>query len=114
TVFGDGTQTRDYVYVGDVVSAFLAAADRRRPGTWNIGTGAEVSVLDLARVIGEVTGLPVDYTLAPARQGELQRSALAVERAKADLGWPATTAVAGAIRPVCAGIGAGTQRRAGA
>src|SRR5262249_12970173 len=42
TVFGDGTQTRDYVYVGDIVRAFLAAADHRRPGTWNIGTGVEV------------------------------------------------------------------------
>jgi len=112
TVFGDGTQTRDYVYVGDVVSAFLAAADRRRPGTWNIGTGVEVSVLDLARVIGEVTGLPVDYTLAPARRGELQRSALAVERAKADLGWTATTALSDGIRSVCAWIEAGTQDRA--
>jgi UDP-glucose 4-epimerase len=112
TIFGDGTQTRDYVYVGDVVSAFLAAADRRRPGTWNIGTGVEVSVLDLARVIGEVTGLPVDYTLAPSRQGELQRSALAVERAKADLGWTATTALAHGVRSVCDWIEAGTQDRA--
>ena len=49
TVYGDGAQTRDYVYVGDVVAAFLAAADRSRPGTWNIGTGTEVSVLDLVR-----------------------------------------------------------------
>src|SRR5437763_5537033 len=47
TIYGDGSQTRDYVYVGDVVAAFLAAADRGRPGTWNIGTGLEVSVLDL-------------------------------------------------------------------
>jgi UDP-glucose 4-epimerase len=112
TIFGDGTQTRDYVYVGDVVSAFLAAADRRRPGTWNIGTGVEVSVLDLARVIGEVTGLPVDYALAPARQGELQRSALAVERANADLGWTATTALADGVRSVCEWIEAGAQDRA--
>jgi len=112
TVFGDGTQTRDYVYVGDVVGAFLAAADRRRPGTWNIGTGVEVSVLDLARVIGEVTGLPVDYTLAPARPGELQRSALAVELAKADLGWTATTSLADGVRSVCEWIEAGAQDRA--
>ena len=46
TIYGDGTQTRDYVYVGDAVAAFLAAADRGRPGTWNIGTGTEVSVLE--------------------------------------------------------------------
>jgi UDP-glucose 4-epimerase len=112
TVFGDGTQTRDYVYVGDTVAAFLAAADQRRPGTWNIGTGIEVSVLDLARVIGEVTGREVTHTLAPARPGELQRSALAVERAWADLGWRARTALADGVRSVCQWIEAGTLDRA--
>src|SRR5215469_12851775 len=56
TIFGDGSQTRDYVYVGDAVAAFLAAADRHRPGTWNIGTGHEVSVLELAKVVGQATG----------------------------------------------------------
>ena len=112
TVFGDGTQTRDYVYVGDTVAAFLAAADQRRPGTWNIGTAIEVSVLDLARVIGEVTGRAVAHTLAPARPGELQRSALAVERAWADLGWPAGTALPDGVRSVCRWIEAGTPDRA--
>ena len=52
TIYGDGTQTRDYVYVGDAVRAFLAAGDSGRPGTWNIGTGVEVSVLDLVDIIG--------------------------------------------------------------
>ena len=47
TVYGDGKQTRDYVYVGDVVTALLAAADTGRPGTWNVGTGIETRVLDL-------------------------------------------------------------------
>ncbi|HUZ51548.1 MAG TPA: NAD-dependent epimerase/dehydratase family protein [Streptosporangiaceae bacterium] len=112
TVFGDGTQTRDYVYVGDTVAAFLAAADQRRPGTWNIGTGIEVSVLGLARVISEVTGRQVAHTLAPARPGELQRSALAVERAWADLGWRASTVLAGGVRSVCQWIEAGTPDRA--
>jgi nucleoside-diphosphate-sugar epimerase len=56
TVYGDGTQTRDYVYVGDVVRAFLAAANADRPGIWNIGTGTETSVLDLVRIIGEIAG----------------------------------------------------------
>jgi UDP-glucose 4-epimerase len=113
TIFGDGTATRDYVYVGDVVAAFLAAADRRRPGTWNIGTGAEVSVRDLAAVIGDVTGRPVDPVFAPARPGELQRSALAVERAQRDLGWTATTPLSDGVRSVCQWIASGAPDRAG-
>jgi UDP-glucose 4-epimerase len=112
TIFGDGTQTRDYVYVADAVAAFLAAAAQQRPGTWNIGTAVEVSVLDLASVIGSVTGLNVDPVLAPARPGELQRSALAVQRARLDLGWSATTALADGVRAVCEWIEAGTPDRA--
>jgi UDP-glucose 4-epimerase len=112
TIFGDGTQTRDYVYVGDAVGAFLAAADQRRPGTWNIGTGAEVSVLDLAAVIGEATGRTVEYKLAPARPGELQRSALAVGLARADLGWKAKTTLPDGVRSVCDWIEAQAPDRA--
>jgi UDP-glucose 4-epimerase len=112
TIFGDGTQTRDYVYVGDAVAAFLAAADQRRPGTWNIGTGAEVSVLDLVRVVAKVTGREAGYSFAPARPGELQRSALAVERARLDLGWTATTGLADGVRAVCEWIRAETPDRA--
>ncbi len=112
-IYGDGTQTRDYVYVGDVVAAFLAAADRGRPGTWNIGTGVEVSVLELARIIGEAAGRPVEPAFAPSRPGELQRSALAVERAKLDLGWQARTGLADGVRAVYEWIGAGAPDRAG-
>jgi UDP-glucose 4-epimerase len=114
TIFGDGTQTRDYVYVADAVAAFLAAADRRRPGIWNIGTGTEVSVLELAKVIGEVAGRPVQYTLAPANPGELQRSALAVDRAWRDLGWKATTGLADGVRAVYKWIESGAANRAAA
>ncbi len=114
TIFGDGTQTRDYVYVGDAVAAFLAAADRRRPGTWNIGTGIEVSVLELAKVIGDVTGKPVEPTLAAPRPGELQRSALAVELAWRDIGWRAKITLADGVRAVCDWIEAGAPDRAAA
>jgi UDP-glucose 4-epimerase len=112
TIFGDGRQTRDLVYVGDAVAAFIAAADQHMPGTWNIGTSIEVSVIDLAKVIGEVTGNPVEPLFAPARPGELQRSALAVERARRDLGWQAKTGLAEGIRGVCQWIEAGTPDRA--
>src|SRR5258706_2128746 len=66
-IYGDGTQTRDYVYVGDAVAAFLAAADQGRPGIWNFGTGIESSVLDLARLIGEAVGPAGGPQVVPPR-----------------------------------------------
>jgi len=112
-IYGDGRQTRDYVYVADAVTAFLAAADSGRPGTWNIGTGVEVSVLELMRVISEVAGYQVDPVFAPARPGELLRGALAPERAHRDLGWQPATALADGIGRVYAWIEAGSPERAG-
>ncbi len=81
TIYGDGAQTRDLVYVADAVSVFLAAADSGRPGIWNAGTGIEVSVLDLVAVIAGIAGHPVTPQFAPARVGDLMRSSLAVDRA---------------------------------
>ena len=112
-IYGDGTATRDYVYVGDAVAAFLAAADRGRPGTWNIGTGVEVSVLELAKRIGAAAGHSVDPAFAPPRPGELQRSALAVQRAQVDLGWRASTQLSDGVRAVYEWISAGAPDRAG-
>ena len=82
TVFGDGLQTRDYVFVGDVVDAFLRAEQCEPDVTLNIGWGREVSVLDLVRILGGTN--PV---MAPARTGELQRSALDATLARSVLGW---------------------------
>jgi UDP-glucose 4-epimerase len=113
TIYGDGRQTRDYVYVGDVVRSLLAAADRGRPGTWNVGSGKEVSVLELAAVIAEVAGRPVDPVFAPARPGELLRGALASERAARELGWTATTELADGVARVYRWIEAGAPERAG-
>ncbi len=113
TIYGDGRQTRDHVYVGDAVGALLAAADCGRPGTWNVGTGTEVSVLELARIIGEVAGHPVDPGFAPPRPGELLRSALASERARLDLGWTASMPLADGIARAYRWIAAGAPERAG-
>jgi UDP-glucose 4-epimerase len=113
TIYGDGRQTRDYVYVGDAVAAFLAAADRGRPGTWNIGTGREVTVLELASMIGEVAGREVKPEFAPARPGELKRSALAIERAERDLGWRPATSLSTGVSNVYRWIEAGAEDRAG-
>ena len=111
-IYGNGRQTRDYVYVGDAVTAFLAAADSGRPGTWNVGTGVEVSVLELTRVISQVAGHQVDPVFAPPRPGELLRAALAPHRAHRDLGWNAATALDDGITRVYRWIEAGSPERA--
>jgi UDP-glucose 4-epimerase len=112
TIYGDGAQTRDLVYVADAVDAFLAAADSGRPGTWNAGTGTEVSVLELVEVIAGVAGHPVRPLFAPARAGDLTRSSLAVDRAARDLGWRAGTALADGVTTVYRWIEAGAPDRA--
>jgi UDP-glucose 4-epimerase len=113
TIYGDGAQTRDLVYVADAVSVFLAAADSGRPGIWNAGTGIEVSVLDLVAVIAGIAGHPVTPQFAPARVGDLMRSSLAVDRAERDLGWRADTPLADGVTKVYRWIQAGAPDRAG-
>ena len=87
-VFGDGTQTRDYIYVGDVVDAALAAAESSVTGPVNIGTGREASVLDLIEILGGIAGRE-DFApqFAAPRAGEVQRISLAAGRAANELGW---------------------------
>ena len=111
-IYGDGKQTRDYIYVGDVVTAFLAAAETGLPGTWNIGTGTETSVLDLATTIGQAAGRSVEPEFASQRPGELPRSALAAELARRDLDWSPDTPLADGVRKVYRWIEAGTPERA--
>jgi UDP-glucose 4-epimerase len=110
-IYGDGRQTRDFVYVSDVVDAFLAAADCGMPGAWNIGTEVEVSVLDLAAIIGEVSGRPFDPEFAPPRKGELERSAVSVELAKRDLAWSPVTTLSEGVRAVYRWIDSGAHDR---
>jgi len=90
TVFGDGTQTRDYIYVGDVVSAALAAAESEATGAINIGTGKETNVLELAEALGELGGRDdFEPELAPPRTGEVQAISVDPTRAERELGWRA-------------------------
>jgi UDP-glucose 4-epimerase len=95
-VYGDGRQTRDYVYVADIAAANLAAAraDKLAHGEYNVGTATEVTVLELARAVAATAGIdPTDFApdFAPARPGELLRSCLDVTRAQRDLRLPPPT-----------------------
>lgn len=101
-VFGDGRQTRDYVYVHDVVAAFLAAANADAAGPFNIGTGIETDVLALGRMVGAACEREFDPEMSPARAGEVERIAIASERARRELGWRAETAVAEGLRRTAA------------
>jgi UDP-glucose 4-epimerase len=85
-VFGDGSQTRDYVYVGDVARATLAAVERDG-GVYNVGTGRETSVVELLGLCQQVAGTSFEPEFAPARPGELQRAVVDPSRAVDELGW---------------------------
>jgi UDP-glucose 4-epimerase len=93
TIYGDGEQTRDFVYVDDVVDAFVRSGTRGGGLVLNIGTGIEVSVKELARVMGERSGATAPPVNAPPRPGEIMRSALDPERAGIHLGWRPWTAL---------------------
>ena len=105
-IFGDGRQTRDYCFVGDIVAANLAAAAHpEASGAYNVGTGVESSVLELIGAMRTAAGLGDDEfqpDFAPARLGELQRSCLDVTRARAELGFEAATDLVGGMEPTLA------------
>jgi UDP-glucose 4-epimerase len=86
-VFGHGKPTRDYVHVADVTRAFTTAADGDLAGTFNIGWGREVSVLELLDVVQRAAGTSIEPQLEPLRPGELDRSAIDSNLAAEVLGW---------------------------
>jgi UDP-glucose 4-epimerase len=102
TIYGDGSQTRDFVYVDDVVDAFVRAAVKGGGLLVNVGTGRPVSVSDLARLMGERAGNTLPPLYAAARPGELRHSCLNCERAAIHLGWRAWTELADGIDSVIA------------
>ncbi len=93
TVFGDGEQTRDFVYVDDVVDAFVRGATKGGGLVCNVGTGQETSVNRLLTEMAAQAGVEARITHQPLRAGELQRSALDPTRAGIQLGWSAWTAL---------------------
>ena len=110
-VFGDGRQTRDYIYVGDLVEAIIAAGDADVTGAINIGTEEETTVLDLIDAIRDAGDAdnPFEPEFAPARLGEIERSCLAVAKAREVLGWEAQTRVREGIAKTLAAVPAPAQ-----
>lgn len=95
---GDGLQTRDYVYVGDVVKANVKALETEFTGELNIATGVETSVNELFSNISRVSGKSITASRGPAKKGEQQRSCLSYEKAKSVFGWEPAVFVAGGIK----------------
>jgi UDP-glucose 4-epimerase len=105
TVFGDGRQTRDYVFVNDVVRACMTAGDGDAIGSYNVGRGQEVSVLEIVdhlRTLGDELGLlngrSFEAQFAPARAGEVQRSALDPARSREELDFSADVDLEAGLR----------------
>jgi UDP-glucose 4-epimerase len=95
TVFGTGKQTRDYIYVADVVDALLAMEESQEGGPINVGTGVETTVLEVAERVGASFGLDsFEPEMAPARIGEIERTVLDTKLAIERLGWQAKRTIA--------------------
>ena len=109
TIFGDGEQTRDFVFVDDVVDGFVRAATRGGGLVCNIGTGRETSVNELLAALTSQADTEVTSVLAPLRPGELLRSSLDVERAAIQLGWRAWTDLNDGTRAVLESLRVGAD-----
>jgi UDP-glucose 4-epimerase len=92
-IFGDGTQTRDYVYVGDVVTANLLAIDKGDGEAYNVGTGIETSVNELFELLREVIGADIEPIYGEKRLGEVYRIAITNDKIYRDFGWKPQTSL---------------------
>ena len=99
TIYGDGSATRDYIYVDDAVDAFICAAEFGS-GLYNIGTGVETSTEDLYLVLAKAASVDAQPDYAPERPGEIPRSALNASRARRELGWNPNVGVEDGARRV--------------
>ena len=105
TVYGDGRQTRDYVHVADVARAFLLAGRSASGGTFNVGTGAETTVLELLDLLQRAAATTVPVEFEPLRRGELLASALDGSRIRHVLGWEPQTDLASGLEATLASYG---------
>jgi UDP-glucose 4-epimerase len=109
-VYGDGKQTRDYIYVGDVVDAFLAASESETEGPLNVGTEIETSVLELGDRLAPLCGLEgFEPRMDPPRAGEVQRIAIDSSRAAEVMGWRAKVSLDEGLRRTADSFAAATS-----
>jgi len=103
-LFGDGSQTRDFVYVGDVAEAFdRAATSARAVGqVMNVGSGVETSIADLIRIVGELRGRPLEVTRKAAREGEVPRSRADPSKARSFIGFESNVPLREGLRKTLA------------
>jgi UDP-glucose 4-epimerase len=104
TIFGDGNQTRDYVFVDDTVHAFSLAAERGSGALVNIGTGLETSVNALYQLLAKITAFKREPAFAPLPGGEVARNELSIELAEKELGWKPWTHLEDGLRETVAFI----------
>ena len=116
TIFGDGKQTRDYVFVQDVARANVAASSAKLVPSqdhdsiaFNVATAQQVSVLDLANAVGQVLGVKPTIEFADARAGELLKSSLDISKARSILGWSPQVSFADGLRAVAEWFKGGAQ-----
>jgi len=98
TIYGDGSQTRDFVYVADVVDAFLRAADVGDGLLLNIGSGVETTILELYDTLAGITACPTRPIVEAAKPGDIYRSVTDPSKAKTALGWEAWTSLEEGLR----------------
>ncbi len=98
TIFGDGTKTRDYVYIDDIVEANFQGLTGAAVGTYNLGWGKEVTDYEIFEAVRDAVGCSVEPSYAPKRLGEIDRICLNAARAERELGWKPTITVREGIR----------------
>jgi UDP-glucose 4-epimerase len=104
-IFGDGEQTRDFVYVADVVAAMLAAAASPAAGVYNVGTGVATPIRELHRLCAEVAGVGQEPQFSAQRPGDLRHSVIDPSRAADELDWRAETALAAGLANTWSALG---------
>ena len=99
TIYGNGTQTRDFVYAGDIARGICKAMTTENVNTvYNLSTQTETSLLDLVRIMSEVSGCEITPKFGPVRDGDIYRSMLSNRKAKEDLGWEPQVSLADGLR----------------